>query len=92
VQKIRIKNASDTTYPHGGRHVIVDAVLGKHNVVVWIKPNGVQILVVNASHKAWRGMGKHYPTAAAAIAAYKTPAVRQIIETITSAYSAKAAA
>lgn len=92
MQKIRIIKASDITYPNTGRHVIVEATLGKHSVVVWIKPEGVQIIVENASNRAWRGLGKHYATAAAAIAAYKTPAIRQIIQTITDAYASKAAA
>jgi hypothetical protein len=85
VQKIRIHNASDVTYANLGRYFTVDASLGKHRAIVVVAPTYVRVMVQNASAKCWRGLGRQYANAAAAIAAYRTPALRQIIETITAA-------
>lgn len=91
MQKIRIHQATDITYSRLGRYVTVDASLGKHRAIVVVAPDYVRVLVQNASARCWRGLGKQYRDAAAAVAAYKTPAIRQIIETITAA-APKAAA
>lgn len=56
---------------------------GKRELSVVFAPdhchNPVSVLVLNASHKAYRGMGRQFPTVAAAVAGYKTESVQAMI-------------
>lgn len=81
---ILVKGVIDKTYPNTGRCVIADIECGKHAVQVVICAQYVRVLVNNASHKAWRGMGKTFPSVDAAVANYKTGAVRSMIQTAAS--------
>jgi len=80
MSSIMILNQSDTTYATGNRCFMVEMESGKHNVIVLVHTDYVQVVVQNAMNRAWRGMGKHYRNAAEAIGAYKTAAIRSMIE------------
>lgn len=41
--------------------------------------NYISVIVQNASHRAWRGLGKRFDDIATAIANYKTPAIKAMI-------------
>lgn len=86
MEKIRIHSASDKTYPNLGRYLIVDASMGKHRVIVSCSKSEIRVIVQNASNRAWNRMtGKAFRNAAEAVAAYKTPAIRTLVEQITAA-------
>lgn len=68
----------------GNEYVYVELQCGKHSALVVVcrgATNYVQVIVQNAMNRAWRGMGRRFSTVEAAIAAYKTAAVRTMIET-----------
>jgi uncharacterized metal-binding protein len=68
----------------GNEYLYVEMQCGKHAALVVVcrgASNYVQVVVQNAMNRAWNGMGKRFATAAAAIAAYKTDAIRGMIET-----------
>jgi hypothetical protein len=84
---IQIRDLKAVTYPNLGRYVYADLASGKHAVFVAIEDGGgalrnapaVQVIVQNASHRVWRGMGKRFPTIEAAVANYRTPEIRALI-------------
>lgn len=64
--------------------VFVTMDAGKHQAAVIVASGTsryVRVTVKNAAHKAWRGLGKRFSDVAAATAAYKTDAIRQMIST-----------
>lgn len=68
----------------GNEYLYVELVCGKHSALVVVckgASNYVQVIVQNAMNRAWRGMGRRFATADAALAAYKTAAVRTMIQT-----------
>jgi len=68
----------------GNEYLYVELVCGKHSALVVVckgASNYVQVIVQNAMNRAWRGMGRRFATVDAALAAYKTAAVRTMIET-----------
>jgi hypothetical protein len=68
----------------GNEYLYVELVCGKHAALVVVckgASNYVQVIVQNAMNRAWRGMGRRFATVDAALAAYKTAAVRTMIET-----------
>ena len=68
----------------GNEYLYVEMVCGKHSALVVVcrgATNYVQVIVQNAMNRAWRGMGKRFANVEAAVAAYKTQAVRSMIET-----------
>ena len=68
----------------GNEYLYVEMVCGKHSALVVVcrgATNYVQVVVQNAMNRAWRGMGKRFSTAEAAMSAYKTDAIRNMIET-----------
>ena len=67
----------------GNEYLYVELVCGKHSALVVVckgASNYVQVIVQNAMNRAWRGMGRRFATVDAALAAYKTAAVRTMIE------------
>lgn len=76
---IEIKDTKVETYSNLGRYFYADMSNGKHSLAVAIKPHGVQVVVCNASHRAWRRMGKEFPTMDAALAYYRTDAIRAML-------------
>lgn len=68
----------------GNEYLYVELQCGKHSALVVVckgASNYVQVIVQNAMNRAWRGMGRRFATVDAALAAYKTAAVRTMIET-----------
>lgn len=68
----------------GNEYLYVEMQCGKHSALVVVcrgATNYVQVVVQNAVNRAWRGMGKRFATAEAAVAAYKTEAIRSMIHT-----------
>lgn len=68
----------------GNEYLYVELTCGKHSALVVIcrgATNYVQVIVQNAMHRAYRGMGKRFATVETALKAYKTDAVRSMIET-----------
>lgn len=68
----------------GNEYLYVEMICGKHAALVVVcrgATNYVQVIVQNAMNRAWRGMGKRFATAEAALASYKTAAIRSMIET-----------
>lgn len=89
---IQIIKTDDTTHTNIGRYFMVEMQSGKHSVIVVVAPNYLQIVVQNASNRAWRGVGKHFATLELALAAYKTPAIREMISHAVEMSKQKAAA
>ena len=81
--QVAITNESTETYSHLGRYFYCEMTSGKHAALVCVAPDYVQVIVSNAAHRVWRGMGKRFENAAAAAAAYKTAEIRAMIETAT---------
>lgn len=68
---------------YGSDYVFVSLHTDRHAASVIIAKghaNYVQVTVKNASHRAYRGAGKRFLTVEAAIASYKTKAIRSMIE------------
>jgi len=76
---IQVKNVSDKTYTNIGRQFMVELESGKHSACICISRQGVQVIVQNAAHKCWRGMGKHFSSLEQALSAYKTETIRAMI-------------
>jgi len=47
-----------------------------------INDYGVRVLCHNASHKAWRGSGRGFDSISDALAAYKKPEMKAMIEAV----------
>jgi hypothetical protein len=77
---VAVINSEHKTYTHLGRHFYSEMRAGKHHVSVVVAPKHLQVIVHNASNRCWRGMGKQFPNLAAALAYYKTPEVRAMLE------------
>jgi hypothetical protein len=77
---IQVVRSEPKTYENLGRYFYCEMRAGKHHVTVAVAPNHLQIIVHNASNRCWRGLGKQFPNLAAALAYYKTPAVRSMLE------------
>jgi hypothetical protein len=60
---------------------LFELTCGKQSISVSVGPMGVRALVLNASHRAWRGIGKSFETFAAAREHYRSPAVRAMLDT-----------
>ena len=76
---IQVINASSKTYSHLGRYFFAELSCGKHSVLVEVAPKHLQVLVQNAMHRAWRGMGRQFANLEAALAWYKTPEIRSMV-------------
>lgn len=62
----------------GSRHI--ELACGKVSAIVSVMSYGVQVVCQNASHRCWRGGGKFFHTAEAAIANYKSGEMKAIIQ------------
>lgn len=77
---IQVVKSEHKTYQNLGRYFYSEMRAGKHHVTVAVAPKYLQVIVHNASNRCWRGMGKQFPNLAAALAYYKTPEVRAMLE------------
>lgn len=76
---IQVEDVTEQTIS-GSRYVYVTLSTDRHRVFVSFGPFEVRVVVMNSSHRAWRGMGKGFKDTAAAVANYKTGAIRALIE------------
>lgn len=53
---------------------------GKTSAEIWFGNDHLFICCQNASHRAWRGIGKRFETVADALGAYKSSAMKTIIQ------------
>lgn len=58
----------------------VEMQMEKHSAYVSTSGDRVTVLCQNAANRAWRGMGKSFDSFEAAIAAYKSSAMKTMIE------------
>lgn len=77
--QVSITQDSLTVYPQLGTYRFIIATCGRTEVHVVIAPKHVTIAVNNASHKTWRGLGKDYPSFAAARGKYRSESVQAIL-------------
>lgn len=69
---------------HGTDYVFVTMEAGKHEACVIVASGmspHVNVTVKNAAQRCWKGLGRRFSDAASAVAAYKTDAIRRMIET-----------
>lgn len=59
---------------------VVELATEKLSIVVITGSYEVRVIVQNASHRCWRGLGKGFPTLAAARLNYKSEAVRAMLD------------
>lgn len=57
----------------------VEVVCGNTSAAIAIYADSVRVICSNASHKAWRGFGRSFPSVAEAVNAYKSPAMKAAI-------------
>jgi hypothetical protein len=84
-----------TQTPEEGRRILyADLACGNHSAYVQISSgpeswqNEVRVVVKNSSWKAWRGMGRKFRSVSESLAAYKTAAVREMIQTAAEIHAA----
>jgi hypothetical protein len=56
------------------------ATCGKTSAYVVILDYGVRVCCLNAAHKVWKGAGKFFPNAEAAISGYRSGEMKALIE------------
>jgi len=62
-----------------GSHLL-KLTCGKHGAQIWVAPWYVQVCSLNASHRAWGGLGKRFDSLQAALASYKSTAMQAMIQ------------
>jgi len=78
---IQTTSARSETFSRLGRYFFAELTSGKHSIALSASAGEVRVIVTsNASHRAWRGLGKAFGSYAEAIANYKTPEVRAMLE------------
>lgn len=60
---------------------LFELTCGKQSAHIWVSPNHVMVCNLNASHRAWGGLGKRFDSLEAALAGYKSAAMRAMIQT-----------
>lgn len=67
----------------GNNYTYVEMACEKHSALVVVVKgarNYIQVIVQNASNRAWKKFGKEFATVADAVKNYKTAAIRSMIE------------
>ena len=59
------------------KHIIVGAA--NQRASFYVHDNGIQVVNMNASHKAWGGMGRHFDTWEDVRAGYKSSVMQSMI-------------
>lgn len=78
---VQIIDSKSTTYTNLGRYFFIEMVAGNHRATVSVAPKYLQVIVQNASNRAWRGMGRQFRDLNDACAYYKTPEIRAMLRT-----------
>jgi len=69
------------------RALYLTATCGKVSGCVSIQSDwGVRVICQNVAHKVWKRSGRGFPTVAEALAAYKSPEMKAIIQTAEKEY------
>lgn len=76
---IQTSSARATHYPNLGRYFFAELTAGKHSIAVSASAQEVRVILNNASHRAFGGMGRGFNSWAEAIEGYRTPAVRAML-------------
>jgi|14_taG_2_1085336.scaffolds.fasta_scaffold01011_6 hypothetical protein len=71
-------------------HKWLEATVGKVTGSVFISPFAVTVCTHNASHKAWKGQGRRFTSLFQARGAYKSKAMRSIIDEAISNFAVEA--
>jgi hypothetical protein len=88
---VEIIEASRKIYSNLGEYVFAELRCGKQTMAISVAADTVQVVVTsNASHRAWRGMGKNYRSLTEALAGYKSAPVRAMIDTATRLWADRA--
>lgn len=69
-----------TKTSQAGTSHYVEATCENTSALVVIEKDGVRVICQNAMHRAWGGSGRHFPTVEAAVAGYKSGAMKSIIQ------------
>lgn len=72
-----------------GDYLSLELECNKHRAGVLFGPNGVSVCARNASNRAWGGFGRSFPNDDAARAAYKSSAMRSMIDAAVAARDAE---
>lgn len=72
-----------------GDYVSLELECNKHRAGVLFGPNHVSVCARNASNRAWGGLGRFFPNVEAARAAYKSSAMRSMIDAAVAARDAE---
>jgi len=59
---------------------LVTLSCGKTSAEIWIAKDHLFVCCQNASHRVWRGLGKRFSSASEAMAAYKSTAMKSMIQ------------
>ena len=60
--------------------IYLELTCGKTSAVVGFSKYGVNVCCQNAAHRAWRKLGKRFTNVEVALANYKSPEMKAIIE------------
>lgn len=58
---------------------LLEITSGKQSASLWIAPDHVMVCSLNASHRAWKGLGRRFNSLASASDGYKSSAMKSII-------------
>jgi hypothetical protein len=64
---------------------IFEMTCGKQSAHIWVSAHHVMVCNLNASHRAWGGLGKRFNDLEAALNGYKSAAMRAMIQTASAA-------
>ena len=64
---------------------LFELTCGKRSAHIWVTPHYAMVCNLNASHRAWGGLGKRFDNLEAALAGYKSAAMRAMIQTAAAA-------
>ncbi len=59
---------------------LFELTCGKQSAHIWVTPHYAMVCNLNASHRAWGGLGKRFDNLQAALSNYKSSAMRAMIE------------
>lgn len=64
---------------------LFELTCGKQSAHIWVTPHYAMVCNLNASHRAWGGLGKRFDSLEAALTGYKSAAMRAMIQTAAAA-------
>ena len=64
---------------------LFELTCGKQSAHVWVSPFHVMVCNLNASHRAWGGLGKRFDNIEQAFTGYKSSAMRAMLQAVANA-------